>query len=260
MINTNPSNFICSDNLTKRHEPYDLCVILPAYNEGNAICRNLLEASGIIGKSFTNYQLIAVNDGSSDNTFSEIKRAACSDTHIAYISYEANKGKGNAITTGVSYANSSYTAFLDSDLELPPDMLIDFYREMQSRNADIAIGSKLHPDSQLEYPAIRRFLSMGYYFLLKLMFRLKIKDTQTGIKMFKSSVIIPICDSLNTHGYAFDIEILAKAAKKGYSIIEMPVRLHFNRSRTEKSRFSIKTILNIFKETIRIKKALKDYR
>lgn len=260
MTNSFTTNCICSESLNNTKELFELCVILPAYNEEGAIYHNLLEASRIIGESFDSYRLIAVNDGSSDNTFNEIKRASDCDPHITYISYEDNGGKGKAISMGVSYAEGNYIAFLDSDLELPPEMLIDFYRQIKEKNADIAIGSKLHHDSKLEYPLMRRILSLGYYLLLKIMFHLKIKDTQTGIKMFKSSVIVPICETLNTYGYAFDIEILAKAAKKGYSIIEMPIRLHFNRSRSEKSRFSFKTIITIFKETVGVKKALKNYR
>lgn len=260
MDRINDSAFECSPSLLNKSEAFELCVVMPAYNEAAAIYNNIISASKIISESFDSYRIIVVNDGSKDSTFCEIKKACDEDSHITYISYEPNGGKGKAIATGVAYASAKYIAFLDSDLELPPDMLKDFYRELIDRNADIAIGSKMHPDSQLEYPAIRRFLSMGYYVLLKLMFHLKLRDTQTGIKLFKSDVIKPICESLNTYGYAFDIEILAKANKKGYSIIEMPIRLHYNRDRAEKSRFSFKVIMKIFKETISVKKSLKGYK
>ncbi len=259
MTNQDKQNLIFSPSLSG-NEAFDLCVVLPAYNEGEAIYNNLLTASKLIGGFSSDYRLIAVNDGSKDNTLEQIKLASEADSHITYVSYEPNGGKGNAIVTGVKYANSKYIAFLDSDLELSPTMLKDFMNSLEKQNADIAIGSKLHKDSQLEYPAIRRFLSMGYYLLLKLMFRLKLKDTQTGIKLFKSDVIVPICETLQTDGFAFDIEILAKATKRGHKIVEMPIKLQFNRSRSEKSRFSLKIIINIFKETLRVKKSLKQFR
>ncbi len=253
-------NLICSDSLTKSAGTSDLCVILPAYNEGVAICDNLLTASKIISEFISDYKLIAVNDGSSDNTLDEILSACEKDSHINYISYTPNSGKGNAIVTGVAYANAEYIAFLDSDLELSPAMLKDFLQALKNENADMAIGSKLHKDSKLEYPFFRKFLSVGYYILLKILFHLKIKDTQTGIKLFKADVIKSICDTLYTNGFAFDIEILAKAAKRGYKIIEMPIELKFNRDRSEKSRFSFKIILKIFKETLRVKKSLKNFK
>lgn len=253
-------NIICSDSLLDKSEVIDLCVVLPAYNEGVAIRKNLLTASKIISKFSQSYRLIAVNDGSKDNTLSEIQAACNIDSHITYVSYKPNGGKGNAIVTGVSFANANYIAFLDSDLELSPAMLNDFLRSLKEKKADIAIGSKLHKQSQLEYPFFRRFLSMGYYFFLKILFHLKIKDTQTGIKLFKSEIVKPICDTLETNGFAFDIEILAKATKRGYKIIEMPIKLKFNRSRSEKSRFTLKIIANIFKETIKVKKSLKNFK
>lgn len=246
-----------SNNLIKSDEPAYLCVIMPAYNEGERIRKNLLKASDTISKFIKNYQIIAINDGSSDSTEAEIKEAALINSKIAYISYTPNQGKGNAIATGVKYAHSDYIAFLDSDLELDPSMLRNFLKKLIDSDADIAIGSKMHKKSKLDYPLSRRILSMGYYVLLKLLFRLNLKDTQTGIKLFKSSVIKPICDDLITTGFAFDIEILAKANQQGAKIIEMPIELKFSRNRHEKSRISINQILNMFKDTLKIKKALK---
>lgn len=235
-----------------------LSVVMPCYNEGAHIRENLLEASRIISKFVKKYQIIAVNDGSSDNTREEILRASIENPRIYCISYEDNKGKGYAIRKGVHYANGEYIAFLDSDLELNPDMLRYFIKALQATGADIAIGSKLHKKSKLEYPLRRKIMSVGYYLMLKLMFHLNIKDTQTGIKLFKASVIKPICEELHTTGFAFDIEILATANMMGYRIIEMPVQLVFKRERSVKSRFTFGVVLGIFKDTLSVKKILKE--
>jgi len=234
-----------------------LSVVMPAYNEEKNITDNLLKASEIISNFVKNYEIIAVNDGSSDNTEAMIKKACEKDNKIYGISYSDNQGKGYAITTGVKKATGQYIAFLDSDLELNPSMLRYFLKALQANDADIAIGSKMHKKSKLDYPVSRKILSLGYYIILKVLFKLNIKDTQTGIKLFKGTVIKPICETLTTTGFAFDIEILATASKKGYKIIEMPIELKFLRERSEKSRFSPKIILKIFKDTISIKKALK---
>lgn len=253
----NINDLFISNNIIKSNKPAYLCVVMPAYNEGERIRKNLLKASDTISKFIKNYQIIAINDGSSDNTEAEMKEATLINSKIAYISYTPNQGKGNAIATGVKYANADYIAFLDSDLELDPSMLKVFLKSLIDSDADIAIGSKMHKKSKLDYPLSRRILSMGYYVLLKFLFRLNLKDTQTGIKLFKSSVIKPICDNLNTTGFAFDIEILAKANQQGAKIIEMPIELKFSRKKHEKSRISIKQILNMFKDTLKIKKSIK---
>ena len=258
MYNHNDDNTISSEYFSNSIKT-TLSVIMPAYNEGAAIFDNLMSASSTISSFCSDFIIIVVNDGSSDNTEAEILKAAAKDSHIKYISYKKNRGKGGAISLGVKYANSKYVAFLDSDLELPPSMLENFISELEANNADIAIGSKMYKDSELVYPITRKILSLGYYIFLKFLFRLKIKDTQTGIKLFKTAIIQPICASISSNGFAYDIEILAKASKRGFKIIELPITLHFNRDRSEKSRFSPKVILNIFKETLKVKKAVKKF-
>lgn len=236
---------------------YELVIIMPAYNEGEHIAQNLNKATRVLESFHNDFCIIVVNDGSKDNTEEEIIKVAQNNSRIHYISYSKNKGKGGAICEGVKLAKGEYIAFLDSDLELPPIMLKDFLNTLKASNAHIAIGSKMHKKSKLYYPLIRKIMSWGYYILLKLMFKLKIKDTQTGIKLFRQDVIKPICRNLITTGFAFDIEILATASKKGYKIIEMPITLNFSRERREKSRMTLKTIFNVFKDTLQIKKHIK---
>lgn len=254
--NTSHNEIITSitDNSLQR----ELVVVMPAYNEGAHIKDNLLNVAKIISTFEDSFSIIVVNDGSHDSTLEQIISASKENSHIEYISYNKNKGKGGAIKEGVKLARGNYIAFLDSDLELPPIMLKDFLNELRKHNADIAIGSKFHKDSKLYYPLIRKIMSMGYYIMLKLMFKLKIKDTQTGIKLFKQEVIKPICENLITTGFAFDIEILATASKKGYNIIQMPITLNYCRERQEKSRMTFKTIVNVFKDTLQIRKHIKN--
>ncbi len=245
-------------SISKNSIKHQLVVIMPAYNEAEHILSNLLKAANIIESFQNDFSIIAVNDGSSDATKDKIIEASKMNPHIEYISYSDNRGKGGAIKEGVRLANGDFIAFLDSDLELPPIMLKSFLHELVSQDAHVAIGSKLHKDSKLQYPLIRRFMSTGYYIMLKLMFKLKIKDTQTGIKLFRQEVIKPICSNLITTGFAFDIEILATASKKGYKIIEMPITLNYSRERKEKSRMTLSTILKVFKDTLTIKKHIKN--
>ena len=103
-------------------------------------------------------------------------------------------------------------------------------------------------------------MSYGYYLMLKVLFRLNVHDTQTGIKLFKNSVIKPITGTLDTAGYAFDIEILAKANKKGFHIAEAPITLNYSRDDAgDGRRIKPADIFQVFKDTINIKKKLKSY-
>ncbi len=257
MKTSNTDKSIINDATTSTNKHAYLCVVMPAYNEGAHIKENLIKTSRILSTFVDKYEIIAVNDGSSDNTREQIREAANEDSHIKPISYKKNQGKGHAITTGVKYSDAEYVAFLDSDLELSPSMLRYFLKALIVSDADIAIGSKLHKKSKLDYPLSRKIISFGYFLLLKAMFKLKIKDTQTGIKLFKSDVIKPICEMVSTSGFAYDIEILAIATKQGRKIIEMPIELNYSRTKTNQSTITLGKIINVFTETIRIRRKLK---
>ena len=129
---------------------------------------------------------------------------------------------------------------------------------MKAEDADIVIGSKLHPESKLDYPMPRRVMSYTYYIMLKLLFHLGIHDTQTGIKLFKAEVIKPIAENLSISGYAFDIEILVAAHKQGYVISEAPIVLNYSRDDSANGRrIQIKDIWKVFTDTVAIKKKYK---
>ena len=245
-----------------------LTIVVPCYNEGTRIYRNLIEIITQTEKFCDSFRIIAVNDGSSDETESEIKRAMTQDKRIRLISYPDNKGKGYAVKRGMLVAKSEYVAFLDADLELPPYLLNGFLKkaEGESDNAsysssdsdvlngyDIVIGSKMHPDSQVDYPLVRKMLSKGYYTLMKILFGLNIRDTQTGIKLFNTERIRPVLKQMKTNSFSFDVEILAIASKMGLSIEEMPVVVNFSRNKSDKSKIRLMTIFEMFIDAIRIK-------
>lgn len=232
-----------------------MSVIMPAYNEGEHIKQNLLKTAEIIAGFCDSFEIICVNDGSKDNTKEEIEQAEQNSQSVISISYEENKGKGHAIKTGVQQAEGEYIAFLDADLDLAPEHLNAFLAEIQKKNADIAIGSKMHPDSVLDYPLSRKIISRGYYLILLVLFRLKVHDTQTGIKLFRADLLKQIIEDVTTSGFAYDIEILAMANELGAKIIEMPVSIHFTREKGF-SRIKLKDIITVFIDTLEIRRKI----
>ncbi len=232
-------------------EKITLSIVMPAYNEADKIYDNAIKVSRVMGGFEESYEVIVVNDGSKDNTKKEVLKAAQQDAHIRLVSYEENGGKGKAIRTGVESARGDYIAFLDADLDLPPEQLEGYVASLKADEADVVIGSKMHKDSQLEYPFIREVMSLGYYYLLRILFHLKIKDTQTGIKVFKAEAIKPVIGLVKTQGFAYDIEILVGVNSRGYRIKEMPVRLVFTRG-NGMGRIRLKDIIKMFVDTFQI--------
>lgn len=209
-----------------------LSVIMPCYNEATIIYENLLKTAQIISSFAKNFEIIAVNDGSDDETFLYIQQAARADRHIKPISSTENMGKGYALKLGIEVATGEYIAFIDSDLDLSPDQLQNLFSVMHAQNADVVIGSKLHKNSEIDYPLRWRIVSRIYYFGILMLFHLNVHDTQTGIKLFKAEIIKPVMKNILVKRFACDIEILVNCRRKGAKIVECPIRLVFGRGTT----------------------------
>lgn len=227
---------------------YKLSIIMPAYNEEALIYNSITKTLDIVSEFAPELEIIAVNDGSKDNTKAEIIRATKDDKRVKLVSSDKNHGKGAAIIAGVAEAAGDYIAFLDADLELPPDQLKDYMECMEQKNADVVIGCKLHKDSHISYPLKRKIISIGYYIMLVVLFHLKVQDTQTGIKLFKADALKSVAHLVRTSGFAYDIELLVALNRRGYKIEEMPVRLQYVRDKDSK-RIGMKDVMKVFKDT-----------
>lgn len=228
-----------------------LSIVVPAYNEGEHIYDNLMTIDKALKAFVSDYEIIAVNDGSRDNTGAEVARAAADNPNIKDFDYEANRGKGGAVSWGASNSKGDVVGFIDADLDLSPDMIQSYFLEMQRSGADIVIGSKMHKDSKLDYPFARKVFSFCYYIMLKVLFGLKCHDTQTGLKLYKGSLIRDIVPLRRIDGYAFDIELLAMSSKKKAKLIEMPVELNFTRGESF-GRIKFKDVWKMFTDTWKI--------
>jgi glycosyltransferase involved in cell wall biosynthesis len=228
--------------------PRQLSILIPAYNEGEGIQKTLAAAcEALAGLDF---DLIVVDDGSRDATHTYVQQAAEGNPRILPLRYDVNRGKGNALRHGFAQARGERVAFLDADLDLHPRLLRELMAVMDQTQADVVIGSKLHPDSQVDYPVWRRVLSLGYYFLIRLLFGLPVQDTQTGIKLFRREVLAAIFPLLTIEGYAFDLQLLVLAHQRGYRITSAPVVLNFQRQRL--GRIGLPVVWQILRDTLSV--------
>lgn len=198
---------------------------MPAYNAEN-LFRNVLEVKKKIEGSFKNFEIVVVNDGSISRfskDFEKFKTIHSKNIHV--VGYQKNMGKGYALKQGFLNSEGDVIVFLDSDLELSPDHIKEFYKMLEE--GDVVIGSKRHKNSKVNYPIFRRVMSFFYQKMIKILFNLDLKDTQVGIKMFKREVLERCMQRLLVKRYAFDIELLALAKKEGFSIIEAPIKMNF---------------------------------
>lgn len=228
-----------------------LSVVMPAYNEEKLIYQSIMTTIDILSGFIKDFEIVVVNDGSKDRTKSEILRAIKKDGRVRMVSSDKNRGKGNAIISGVSQADGAYIAFVDADLELNPAQLEGYLTEMLTKKLDVVIGCKFHKDSQLNYPLKRKIISMGYYMMLLVLFHLNVKDTQTGLKVFRAEAIKPVAHLIRTQGFAYDIELLVAVNRRGFKIGQMPVKVEHVRDR-ETKRIGLKDVWRTFQDTWKI--------
>ncbi|MDD5618290.1 MAG: glycosyltransferase [Candidatus Omnitrophica bacterium] len=226
-----------------------ISVIMPAFNEAEVIKKNVLETINTFKSFGDDFEIIIIDDGSSDNTWQEINDLANKYPQVKVTRNMQNYGKGRALKKGFRQASGDYVVFLDSDIDLHPAQIETFFDILKLDNADIVIGSKRHPNSVLNYPWSRKIVSNVYFFFIKIMFGLPIKDTQTGLKLFKYEVLKKIFPKIVVKAFAFDLEILANAHRLGYKIAEAPVHID---SKREFGRIGIVDIFKMLVDTLAI--------
>ena len=203
-----------------------LSVIVPAYKQEKTIKMNIKRLRTVLDSLKISYELIVVVDGKIDKTFQKAQEIESSTTKI--VGYEHNHGKGYAVRFGMANSKGNIIAFLDAGMDLDPKSIILLLELLEKENADIVIGSKLHPLSKVNYPIQRKLLSWGYRSLVKLMFDLSVRDTQVGLKIYKKNVLQDVLPRLLVKTFAFDIEMLAVAHHIGYTkILEAPIELKY---------------------------------
>jgi glycosyltransferase involved in cell wall biosynthesis len=194
-----------------------ISVVIPAHNEAGEIDKLLQEFS-----SFRGLELVIAEDASTDGTPEIVQKFASRHRNVMLTRSSTLTGKGGAIKRGLAAATGDVLGFIDADRSIHPD---DFMRVVDAINcgADLAIGSRKLPTSVIlqPQPLLRRILGSAYVVLVRALLRTTERDLQCGCKAFRRS----LWDALNVNcdGFAFDTELVAKAHKKGFTIVEVPI-------------------------------------
>jgi dolichol-phosphate mannosyltransferase len=210
---------------TTADEPI-VSVITPVYNGSGFIAENLRTMLAEFERLDVLFEIIVVCDGSTDATAERARSVV--DERIRVVRYPVNRGKGFAIVHGVGHARGRLVGWLDSDLDIHPHVIVDAVDVFATQAVDVVVGSKRHPGSFVDYPWTRRVFSWGFQLVVRLLFRVNVRDTQVGAKLFRREVLDVVAPLLLVKRYAFDLEVLAAGADFGFDRIqEAPVRLSY---------------------------------
>ena len=197
---------------------------MPAYNLDESIADNIRRVAGVC-RELKPSQIVVIDDGSTDHTRERAEEAAALLPNVTVVGYDLNRGKGAALKEGCRHAEGDTIVFLDSDLDIPPEQLPAFLTTFDESQADVIVGAKRRSMTVGRYPALRKVLSLVFSMVNRILFRLPISETQTGLKAFRRQLLWPAIDELETTGYAFDIELLVHIHKRGGTLSEAPVTL-----------------------------------
>lgn len=233
------------------HNPQLVSLIIPTYRQEKVIVANVKKLVQVMEELPYKFEIIVVIDGLVDKTNEKI--SPFKSTKVKIYQYERNQGKGYAVKLGGLHAKGDIIGFIDAGMDIDPTGLSMLLNHLIWYDADIIVGSKLHPVSQVNYPFYRKVLSWGYRTFTRILFGFKVRDTQAGIKFYKKNVVKDVFPRLLVKTFAFDVEILALAYALGYTrIYEAPIKLDFNGGSSITSKNLWKTMLLMLWDTLAV--------
>lgn len=229
-----------------------LSLVIPAYNESGIIVDTVRAASARLAEIDPEYELLVVDDGSTDNTAGLVR--PLEDGHVRLLGYTPNRGKGRAVCAGMLAARGDYVFHTDADLAYGLENIPDMLDKFERTGADLVIGSRrLGGDGYRDYPPLRLMASKCFNLIVRTLSGLSY-DTQCGIKGFTRDAarrIFPLC---GTDGFAFDFEVLLRASRMGLQIEQEAVSVVNHRA----SKVNVlRDSLRMFRDLLRIRRRVK---
>lgn len=199
-------------------------ILMPAYQLEATIGDNIERVAAVIA-DWEMPEIIVIDDGSTDDTRGFAEKASTTAGIVSVAGYAVNRGKGGALKEGFSYATGQTIIFLDADLDLPPEQLPHLLDTFYASGVDALVGAKRSAMTPGRYPTLRRMLSLAFSTVNRVLFRLPVRETQTGLKVFRRQALENTLPQLETDRYAFDLELLVRIRKAGGTMAEEPVTL-----------------------------------
>ncbi len=235
-----------------------MSIVIPAYNEEKRIKGSLSETCAYLNHSGMNYEIIVVDDGSSDETSQIVGSMVADSPKVKLVRYEKNKGKGHALRTGVLVTKGDFVLVMDADLSTPIEELQKLMPYLSNGGFDIAIGSRALDLSDIikKQPWVRQGMGKMFNKIVKALVIGDFSDTQCGFKLFSGDVARNLFGEAKIDRFAYDVEILARAKRKGYGIKEVPIRwIDSPESRVDPIKDSLQMLVDLVRIRFMVGKA-----
>lgn len=226
-------------------------VVIPVYNEEKELKENTLKLYSFLKRNFKKYrwQITIADNASTDGTLKIAKALSKQYSRIKYI-HLSFKGRGRAVKKAWQESKADVVSYMDVDLSTDLSNFLPLVNSLIKGKYDIAIGSRLLPDSQvIARPLKREILSRGYNLIIKLLFQVGFSDAQCGFKAVTKQVVKNLLPLIKDDAWFFDSELLIVGEKLGYKIYEQPVKWVDNPGSTVRV---LKTVFGDLKGLLRL--------
>ena len=202
-----------------------LSVVIPCFNEELRLPPTIEQVEHYLDGEGIDYELILVDDGSSDGTRKVMEAAAARHQGVRVEALPRNRGKGRALATGVEAARGDQILLTDADLSTPITELPKLQAAALAGGAGVAIASRALRGSRVEVsqPIYRVLMGKAFNLVVQAVLLPGLWDTQCGFKLFRADVAHSVFSALITDGFGYDPEVLYRARKQGVKIAEVPV-------------------------------------
>ena len=224
-----------------------LSVFLPSYNEGESIADVIVDVTRVLEKTADNWELIIVNDGSRDATGEIAKGFSLKDPRVKVISHKTNQGYGATLQTGFYGSKYPWISFIDSDGQFNFEEIENLIKKQKETNADLVIGFY----KKRRVSAFKILTSKIWEYSVFALFGLKVHDIDCGFKLISKKVIDTIPHLESQRGAFISSELLIKAKRVGFKIVETPVT-HFPRLKGIGTGRNINVIIQSFADLFRL--------
>jgi dolichyl-phosphate beta-glucosyltransferase len=203
-----------------------ISIVIAAYNEESRIGESLLKIKEYLDGRDADYEIIIVDDGSTDNTRQVAADYKSEITNLKVISYPINKGKGYALRQGVFASAGDMVLLTDADLSTPIDELGKLLPLITGQKYDVVIGSRALKASEIlkKQPWWRQGMGKIFNKIVGVLVLDDFSDTQCGFKLFSDKAAKSLFKNARVNRFAYDVEILVLAKERGYRILEVPVK------------------------------------
>lgn len=226
-----------------------LSIVIPLYNEENCIMRNFETTKAYVDAMTKDYEIILVNDGSTDDTASIIDQIVENTPQARSLNSPRNRGKGHTVKRGVLSAIGKYIVFTDADLAVPAHFIGVCVKRLEA-GAPVVIGSRHLPGSSIKIreAPLRQFLGKTFRRFAQTCLGLTVSDITCGLKGFHKKAAFDIFSRSKIERWGYDAEILFLARKLGYAIDETPVDwYHSFDSKVRVGSDSLRTLVEMFR-------------